>query len=86
MNSPWSPTLDGGCVTLSLGNTEHEEAEGDDLRPAKAVQTLKNSLASRVFLEMIAFLRSLRILFTFEVCPQRVSLLLVKAPLRFMCA
>ncbi|KAK7809974.1 hypothetical protein U0070_015711, partial [Myodes glareolus] len=63
-----SPALDGGPVSVSPGSTEQEEEEGDDLKPANAVQRFKNSLASQVFLEMKSpFLRSVHILFAFEV-------------------
>lgn len=59
---------------MSPGSTEQEEEERDDLKPAKAVQRLKkNSLASQVFLKMSPFLRSLHILFAFEVCPKALA-------------
>lgn len=53
---------------MSPGSPEQEEEEGDDLKPANAVQRFKNSLASQVFLEMKSpFLRPVHILFAFEV-------------------
>lgn len=69
-----SPALDGGHVSVSPGSTEQEEEEGDDLKPTKAVQRFKNSLTSQVFLETKSpFLRSVHILFAFEVCLKELA-------------
>lgn len=69
-----SPALDGGLDSMSPGSPEQEEEEGDDLKPAKAVQRFKNSLTSQVFLEMKSpLLRSVHTLFAFEVCLKELA-------------
>lgn len=69
-----SPALDGGHVSVSPGSTEQEEEEGDYFKPTKAVQRFKNSLTSQVFLETKSpFLRSVHILFAFEVCLKELA-------------